>query len=299
MPTTVIPTVADSSVGDGTVSAPVEYEAITGVLESSDHGPELCLGGMKTSLPPQCGGIGLTNWDWSAIDNVQTANGTTWVDSVFVVGHFDGPEFTIAETHTPTDDDLARLRPTYKQPQTPCPEPAGGWLAQAANAPIDGIEVNSRVGEYVASQPDFAALWVDQTINPAWNDPVAMQDPTALNDPRKLIVVATFTGDLERHETELRQLWPGALCVGLAAISQHDLDAIAAELFENISNGKLALLNGVTLDLLSFSQSGNGSTGSVKYDVVVADPAAQSYLDETYGPGRVVLTGALRPVAGR
>ena len=90
VPTTVIPTVADSSVGDGTVSAPVEYEAITGVLESSDHGPELCLGGMKLSLTPR------------------------------------------------------------------------GWLAQAANAPIDGIDMNRPVGEYVASQPDFAAWWVDQ-----------------------------------------------------------------------------------------------------------------------------------------
>src|SRR5688572_3418701 len=40
------------------------YEADGIVLEDDSHGPELCLGGVALSLPPQCGGVPLANWEW-------------------------------------------------------------------------------------------------------------------------------------------------------------------------------------------------------------------------------------------
>jgi hypothetical protein len=280
-------------------TTPVEYRAITAVLESPEHGPQLCLGGMKTSLPPQCGGTDLTNWDWSAIDGEQTANGTTWIDRILLTGHFDGAAFTVTDARTPTDADMAAAFPGPLIPPVPCPEPAGGWLAQAANAPANAmLDMNSAVGAYVAGQADSGGWWVDQSINPAMDDP-ANADPTKMNDPQRLIVVATFTGDLARHEADLRQLWPGALCVAKASVSAADLAAIATEISAGIDNkGTLTLPNGVTLHVLTFGQSGNPVTGTVDYDVVIAEPGAQAYFDETYGAGRVVLHAALHPVTG-
>ncbi|MGH8829004.1 MAG: hypothetical protein ACRDVZ_15690, partial [Jiangellaceae bacterium] len=37
------------------------------VLESPEHGPQLCHG-VAESLPPQCGGPDIAGWDWSAVE---------------------------------------------------------------------------------------------------------------------------------------------------------------------------------------------------------------------------------------
>ena len=48
------------------------------VIESPAHGPELCLGVMLLSLPPQGGGPPIANWDWSAVTGYKRMSGTTW-----------------------------------------------------------------------------------------------------------------------------------------------------------------------------------------------------------------------------
>ena len=47
------------------------------VLQSPEHGPQICLGGVFTSLPPQCGGVPLAGWDWAVAEGEESANGTT------------------------------------------------------------------------------------------------------------------------------------------------------------------------------------------------------------------------------
>ena len=37
------------------------YQATSTVLQSRDHGPELCLGWVADSFPPLCGGLPITN----------------------------------------------------------------------------------------------------------------------------------------------------------------------------------------------------------------------------------------------
>src|SRR5947209_572355 len=56
------------------------YEASAIVLEDATHGPELCLAGVLTSNPPQCGGTPVAGLEWSKVPRVSTANGTTWAD---------------------------------------------------------------------------------------------------------------------------------------------------------------------------------------------------------------------------
>lgn len=42
---------------------------VTTIATVMDRGrPELCLGGVLDSLPPQCGGTPIKGWDWDAVD---------------------------------------------------------------------------------------------------------------------------------------------------------------------------------------------------------------------------------------
>ena len=76
------------------------YEANTMVLEQTEemangaHGPALCLGGAMESLPPQCGDVLISNWDWDAVEGEERLSGSTWGD-FHVVGTYDGETFTV------------------------------------------------------------------------------------------------------------------------------------------------------------------------------------------------------------
>src|SRR5690606_13734483 len=73
------------------LSVPVDpgpYRVSGTVLESPEHGPQLCHAVM-TSLPPQCGGIDLVGWDWGAVEGEESVSGTTW-GSYQVTGTWDG-----------------------------------------------------------------------------------------------------------------------------------------------------------------------------------------------------------------
>ena len=56
------------STAERPVAANPRYAATTTVLESPDHGPQLCLGGVLDSYPPQCGGPGVVGWGWAVVD---------------------------------------------------------------------------------------------------------------------------------------------------------------------------------------------------------------------------------------
>ncbi len=76
------------------------------MLESTEHGPQLCLGGIAASLPPQCGGPDIVGWSWDAVDAEEAANGTTW-GSYRVVGTYTDAVFSLTEPATSPDPSLA------------------------------------------------------------------------------------------------------------------------------------------------------------------------------------------------
>jgi hypothetical protein len=79
---------------------PRRYQTTATVLESREHGPELCMGIVLTSSPPQCGGVPITNWRWDQVEDHQAAAGTTW-GYYHLVGTYDGASFTVVQVDRP------------------------------------------------------------------------------------------------------------------------------------------------------------------------------------------------------
>jgi hypothetical protein len=100
------------------------YQATGMVLQSRNHGPELCLGGIATSFPPGCDGLPIPNWHWDQVEGEQAAGGTTW-GSYQLVGTYDGASFTVirrSERYLEPVDRVARAAPDF----------AGLWLSYLA-----------------------------------------------------------------------------------------------------------------------------------------------------------------------
>jgi hypothetical protein len=266
--------------GDGTTvaagsSSDVRYRVSATVLESPDHGPQLCREVMD-SLPPQCGGPDVVGWDWDDVDGEESASGTTW-GTFELIGTWDGERFTLTDAPAPPAVDLGPDGAAV-EPPTPCPEPAGGWVVvDPATATFDA---QTAAAEYAQGQPSLGGLWVDQSINPALADGFDPGDEERANDPTRLVLNASFTGDLARHERELRAIWGGPLCVSEAAHSQADLMEIEASIPDE---GRLASW----VDVI---------TGTVHADYLLVDREVQAELDRRHGPGVVVLSSWLQPV---
>ena len=256
------------------------YTTTATVIEAQGHGPRLCWSVME-SYPPQCGlgGVEVVGWDWTVLDGSEAAGGTTWGTYV-VVGTYDGKRFTITEQPRP----YLAPEPTPEPPPatTPCPPPRDGWrVVDAATATDEGQ--NAAVA-YAQAQPDYAAVWVDSSMNPA----LAMKESeiTAdtlwmFNDPTKLILNVRFTGDLERHERALRAIWGGALCVSHGERTAAELESLRAALHD---------------ELHPLGSSIDGRSGQVHLEVIVED-GLQAELDHRYRPGVVRVFALLTPVA--
>lgn len=63
------------------------------VLQIGDAPPQLCLGGVAESYPPQCSGPEVAGWDWGLAQQAETASGVTW-GAYAVTGTWDGSVFT-------------------------------------------------------------------------------------------------------------------------------------------------------------------------------------------------------------
>ena len=95
-------------------TAPVEVQGLGTVLDS-DGRPELCLGAVAESYPPQCSGPPILGWDWAAVDGEQTADEVIW-GAYAVWGDWDGETFTV--TREPV---LAALYDPMATPLDPNP----------------------------------------------------------------------------------------------------------------------------------------------------------------------------------
>lgn len=237
------------------------------VIEAPGRDPELCLGGVADSRPPQCRGVPLRGWDWTAVPDEETANGTTWGD-FSVVGNYDGTTLTLTEPAQP--DPAGPVKP--ESFTSPCPEPAGGWqTSDPARAGQDDIVAATVLFQREA---DAAALWIDRRA--------ASGSQGALT-----ILNVAFTGDLERHERDLRTLWGGPLCVLQLEHTSRELTAA----HEDLARGGAAELG---LQFLGSSVWKRRSV--VQLSVVTVTPQQRQALDERYGPGLVDVVPELQPL---
>jgi hypothetical protein len=253
------------------------YQATATVLQNRDHGPELCLGVVLDSFPPQCGGMPIPNWRWDQVQGQQTAGGTTW-GRYQLVGTYDGASFTVIRA------DLAPLasRPSAEErfkdePKPACAEPEGGWeLPDPARRSERYLEPVDRLAR---AAPDFAGLWISY---------LAPMGDNVAEDPGEFVLNVAFTGDLARHQAELRPRWGGRLCVTRQQRSYRQLLGIQRELQGDV---------GAELGLRVLGTGIRESANAVTLMVVVLEEGARAALDARYGTGAVQATAVLTPVA--
>ena len=255
----------------GAPEEPQRYAAVAMVLESPEHGPQLCLGGVLESLPPQCGGPDVVGWDWSAVEDEESGNGTTWGEWR-VVGTWDGDALTL--TQPPTEPPPERM--PGEDPgahfATPCPTPDGGWAVRdPATATEEGFAAATA---YAEGQPDVGGVWVDVGAQLASPRPDLVQ-PAVLN--------VTFVSDLERHERELRARYGGPLCVATAERTKAQLQRLQGEVQDALGDAVISTSDDVV-------------RGTVSVDVVVADEETLDRVRAIDPDGVVEVRGVLQPV---
>ena len=258
----------------GAPAEPAVYAGTGLVLEKARHGPQLCLGGIADSSPPQCAGVPLRGWDWEGVAGQASANGVTWGE-YRVVGQYDGMSMTVTEPPAapPDPSDQAQDDPF----STPCPTPDGGW--QVRDPSRIGEQARQAVQELARAAPDHAGLWVDQ---PAPSDEPDQQPPP----PEQVVLNVAFTGEPAGHEADLRQVWGGPLCVSQLPRTVAELSAIQDELRTGVAK---------QLGLEQLFSSTHESRSVVELGVVAATQDQLHELDQRYGDA-VEVTAALQPV---
>lgn len=246
------------------------FRTFATVLESPEHGPQLCHA-VDDSYPPQCGGPDVAGWDWAAVEH-ESANGTHWGGYV-LVGTFDGETYTLTEPATVDDGTVERPQSQQADFETPCPEPADGWQ------PVDPQQATEDTLQQaigVAQAADgFGGLWVDQRMGDS--------EPTEeiANDPQRLVLNVTTTGDVAALQNTVREVWGGSLCVSPAVRDEAALLEVQTEV-----TGEPGVMG-------SYPDT---VTGQLAVQVFLATAELQRTYDERFGAGTVRLEGALIPI---
>ncbi len=192
-PATGTPATAAPPVPDG----PVRTSGLVTVLDPGT-GPQMCLGAIAESYPPQCGGPAIEGFEWGDV-GAEKASGVTW-GSYALTGTFDGTTFTA------TDAIPAALYDAVAQPQeealgAACETPATTDPAKATPEDLDATLAAA------SALPGYATTWLTgNTINVA------------------------VTDDEAGAEKTLRRTWGGPLCVTTVERTDADLNAINQEL---------------------------------------------------------------------
>ncbi len=254
-----------------------------GTVIDSGKGPQLCVGAVATSLPPQCDGPPITNWDWARAPQSDSANGVRW-GAYAVIGTYDGTHFTLTRPVT-TPEAFTGKRPpdpSTADYKTPCPTPSGGWRV------LDASRTNQEALDAALAQaerlPGYAGSWVDQSINDADGN----ASPEAMNDPTKLILDVLTTGDIPADTAVLRRTWGGSLCVSRGKRTVAGLQSIQLKITDDPALKSQFLSDGV-----------NYSTGAVDLQVIWDDGAIQHRMDAAYGKGLVRVTSTLFPYVAK
>ncbi|NIZ89988.1 hypothetical protein [Kineococcus rubinsiae] len=257
---------------------PGPFEVSGFVLEDDSHGPQLCLGAIAMSSPPQCGGPDLLGWDFASLPagSYDEAAGARFGPFV-VTGVLEGGAVRLTAPARP-----GRLEPADVVPErsfaSPCPPPAGGWTApDPARTSEEALQAASVRAEQVAG---YGELWIDQLV-----DEVDLTGDLA-GDPLPFVLDVSTAGDLAAMEAAVREVWGGALCVSAVPRSAAELTALRDRL-----DGPSARPGTVQVDV-------DVPAGQVVVTVLLAGADDQRRLDEEFGPGFVRLLGLARPLGG-
>jgi len=121
------PTSSSSSAPSGPPAAavpsgPVRTANLATVMDTGS--PELCLGPVAESYPPQCGGPALVGWDWADHEGTFDKQGDVRWGTYALTGTWDGTSFTATEAITGALYDPAMPKPTpTPTPATAYPDP--------------------------------------------------------------------------------------------------------------------------------------------------------------------------------
>ncbi|WP_432571394.1 hypothetical protein [Kineococcus sp. SYSU DK005] len=255
------------------------------VLQDAGHGPQLCAGGIATSLPPQCGGPDLIGFDFSAMP---AGSYESVLDSRYgsfvLTGVPQGEAIRLTAPARPAGP--ADLREQVRAPEpsfaSPCPEPEGGWRAvDPARATEEALQTASVRARAVQG---YGLLWIDRSM--LTGEEIAAE---AVDDPSRYVLNVSTTGDLAEMEAAVRAVWGGALCVSAAARSEVELAAARDALDEDDPSAAGLVLVDLQTDAVA---------GQVAATALLAREADQRRLDERFGAGVVRLSSLMRPVSG-
>ncbi|SEB57599.1 hypothetical protein SAMN04489844_0574 [Nocardioides exalbidus] len=196
-PTSSAPDEGPGEAPDPVPDGEVGTNGLVTVLDSGS-GPELCLGAVAESYPPQCGGPALEGFDFGDV-GAETAGDVTW-GQYAVTGTYDGTTFTV------TDAIPAALYDTMETPAAGGLEPAcdDATTTDADKATPEDMDATLAAA---SALPTYATAWLSNgTISVA------------------------VTGDAEAAEATLRETWGGLLCVTTVEKTDADLNAINTEL---------------------------------------------------------------------
>ncbi|WP_156222852.1 hypothetical protein [Pseudactinotalea suaedae] len=248
----------------------VTYATFTTILQASaDVPPELCLGGVMESYPPQCGGLELIGLDWEDVADAETASGVTW-GTGWLVGTYDGGAGTFTLTEPASDTPPSGL-------QTPAPEDV--TFPPLCEDPYRGGDET-----FDPSSPEAAAALEELlTLAPQLDGYITLYVSDGSSEHNVLV-----QGDAEAAHQRLREVWPGWLCVATGTgAAEADVHTAQQALHEELGDRVLG-------------SGGGGTDGIVEVSVVVADEATtQAVLDAVepwLTPEQVVVTGTLVPV---
>ncbi len=156
------PAASDATAGaslGSTSPAPPEKEVVgQGTVLDAGGGPQLCLGAVAESYPPQCAGIPLEGWTWDAVEGAESSGDVTW-GAYAVQGAYDGGVLTV--TQPPIL--LALYDPM------PTDDPTGGEPGTTPERTLLDIQEHLPDllgGAYLSSFPQDGRLWVDVV----WDD---------------------------------------------------------------------------------------------------------------------------------
>jgi hypothetical protein len=139
------------------------------VLQTPDGPPQLCLGAVAESWPPQCRGVPLDGWDWATAGPHETADlqgrQTRW-GTYAVTGRFDGTTMTVTGSVPLALYDVA-AEPSPR-PSAPPTLSAQQWDAvQAGLRAAPGLLTAERTGD---TGPVQALVVHDDGSIQAWAD---------------------------------------------------------------------------------------------------------------------------------
>jgi len=244
------------------------------VLDEGE-GAELCLGVVMTSLPPQCGGPRISEWDWAEHDNeYQQLGGTRWGEFVFT-GLFDGATVT-PRVMVPANEHDHQTRDERDPFKTSCPEPEGGWIVSSRRLGHKDLDAAFRTAHRL---DDYAGSFVDTSVDSRTMKQMDTDAAAGSDDVATWIVNVAVTEDPIAAKTAIRAVWGGGVCVTAAEHTESELRRIGTEVRE----------------LPGWLSSSTGDD-EVEVQVTYDDGSIQAWVDQEYGSGVVVVSSALADV---